>query len=118
MFPRQVRLGRTASSPAALGLTATEGGHWVLAGGGGAGPAVTVSGPAEAVFLLLWHRIVLDDPRLTVSGSRAAADAVLAAALDAVTQGDEAGAPGTVGARAYAASCGRADPGQRHRGGP
>jgi hypothetical protein len=42
---------------------------------------VTVSGPAEAVFLLLWHRIVLDDPRLTVSGSRAVADAVLAAAL-------------------------------------
>ena len=44
-------------------------------------PAATVSGPAEAVLLLLWHRIVLDDPRLTVSGSRAAADAVLAAAL-------------------------------------
>ena len=81
MFPRQVRLGRTGPLPAALGLTATEGGHWVLAGDGGAGPAVTVSGPAEAVFLLLWHRIVLDDPRLTVSGSRAVADAVLAAAL-------------------------------------
>ena len=27
-------------------------------------PAATVSGPAEAVLLLLWHRIALDDPRL------------------------------------------------------
>ena len=42
----------------------------------------TVSGPAEAVLLLLVApRSTLDDPRLTVSGSRAAADAVLAAAL-------------------------------------
>ncbi len=81
MFPRQVRLGRTAPPPVALRLTATEGGDWVLAGDGEEEPAATVSGPAEAVFLLLWHRIVLDDPRLTVSGSRAAADAVLSAAL-------------------------------------
>jgi hypothetical protein len=33
------------------------------------------------VLLLLWHRTDLDDPRLTVSGSRAAADTVLAEAL-------------------------------------
>jgi hypothetical protein len=43
--------------------------------------AATVSGPAEALFLLLWHRIDLGDPRLTVAGSRATAAAVLAAAL-------------------------------------
>ena len=81
MFPRQVRLGRTARPSAALGLTATEGGDWVLAGDGEPEPAATVSGPAEALFLLLWHRIDLGDPRLTVAGSRATAAAVLAAAL-------------------------------------
>ena len=69
-FPRQLRLGRTALLPATLGLAPTEGGHWVLGGAGD--PDATVSGPAEAVLLLLWHRIGLDDPRLTVSGSRAA----------------------------------------------
>jgi uncharacterized protein (TIGR03083 family) len=78
-FPRQRRLGRTAPLPAALGLTSTEGGRWVLGRDGD--PDATVSGPAEALLLLLWHRIGLDDPRLAVSGSRAAADAVLAAAL-------------------------------------
>jgi uncharacterized protein (TIGR03083 family) len=78
-LPRQLRLGRTALLPATLGLAPTEGGHWVLGGAGD--PDATVSGPAEAVLLLVWHRIGLDDPRLTVSGSRAAADAVLAAAL-------------------------------------
>ena len=36
----------------------------------GPAAATTVSGPAEAVLLLLWHRVGLDDPRLTVSGSR------------------------------------------------
>jgi uncharacterized protein (TIGR03083 family) len=78
-FPRQRRLGRTAPLPAALGLTSTEGGRWVLGRDGD--PDATVSGPAEALLLLLWHRIGLDDPRLAVSGSRAAADAVLAGAL-------------------------------------
>lgn len=80
-FPRQRRLGRTAPLPATLGLAPTEGGHWLLRAEGDPDPAATVSGPAEAVLLLLWHRIDLDDRRLTVSGSRAAADAVLAAAL-------------------------------------
>jgi uncharacterized protein (TIGR03083 family) len=84
-FPRQVRLGRTPPLAAALAVEAAEGGRWVLAGDGtapapGDVPAI-VSGPAEAVLLLLWHRITLDDPRLHVAGDRAAADAVLAAAL-------------------------------------
>jgi hypothetical protein len=84
MYPRQVRLGRTAPLPAALALAPDEGGRWVLAGDGTGPdpvPDATVSGPAEAVLLLLWHRTDLDDPRLTVSGSRAAADTVLAEAL-------------------------------------
>jgi uncharacterized protein (TIGR03083 family) len=106
-FPRQVRLGRIPPLPSALAVQPAEGGRWVLAGDGrgrqatpshpaGGGPrsqrawrlreaprdaSATLSGPAEAVLLLLWHRITLDDPRLTVSGDRAAADAVLAAAL-------------------------------------
>jgi uncharacterized protein (TIGR03083 family) len=84
MFPRQVRLGRIPPLPAALALAPDEGGRWVVAGDGtdpAAAADATVTGPAEALLLLLWHRIALDDPRLTVSGSRAAADAVLAAAL-------------------------------------
>jgi uncharacterized protein (TIGR03083 family) len=82
-LPRQLRLGRTAPLAAALALTPDEGGRWLLARADDpvADPDATVAGPAEAVLLLLWHRIDLDDPCLTVSGSRAAADAVLAAAL-------------------------------------
>lgn len=77
-FPRQVRLGRIAPLPVSLALEPTEGGRWVLPGDDPA-PAATVSGPVEAVLLLLWHRIGLDDPRLTAFGSRPAADTVLAA---------------------------------------
>jgi len=79
-FPRQIELGRTAPPPVSLALEPDEGGRWVLTGDDPA-PAATVTGPAEAVLLLLWHRVGLDDPRLAVAGSRAAADAVLAVAL-------------------------------------
>ena len=83
-FPRQVRLGRTPPLDHALAVEADEGGRWVFAGDGSA-PADhvdgTVSGPAEALLPLLWHRIPLDDPRLSVSGDRRAAEAVLACAL-------------------------------------
>jgi len=79
-FPRQINLGRTASPPVSLALEPDEGGRWVLTGDDPA-PAATVTGPAEAVLLLLWHRVGLDDPRLAVTGSRADADAVLAVAL-------------------------------------
>jgi len=76
-LPRQIRLGRIPPLPATLVLEPDEGGRWVL----GNGPAATVSGPAEALLLLLWHRIALDDPRLAVEGDRPAADTVLAQAL-------------------------------------
>jgi len=79
-LPRQIELGRTAPPPVSLALEPDEGGRWVLTGDDPA-PAATVTGPAEAVLLLLWHRVGLDDPRLAVAGSRAAADAVLAVAL-------------------------------------
>ena len=38
-------------------------------------------GPADALALLLWGRIGLDDPRLNVTGDRSAAAAVLAAGI-------------------------------------
>jgi uncharacterized protein (TIGR03083 family) len=74
--PRQVRLGRIPPLPAALALEA-PGGRWVLGDGD---PAATVSGPPEAVLLLLWKRTTLDDPRLAVT-DRAAAEPVLGLAL-------------------------------------
>jgi uncharacterized protein (TIGR03083 family) len=96
-FPRQVRLGRTPPLERALALVldgpdgaqkpATER-RRVLAGDG-VGPAsapdaeadASVAGPAEALLLLLWGRIDLDDPRLTIDGDPATARAVLSAGL-------------------------------------
>ena len=86
-FPRQVRLGRIAPLAQALALEASGvPQRWVLAGDGtdpAAGPPVdaTVSGPAEALLLLLWGRIGLDDPRLALAGADVAAHAVLQQAL-------------------------------------
>jgi hypothetical protein len=83
-FPRQVRLGRIPPLTHVLAVEPVEGGRWVLAGDGtasGAAAEATVSGPAEALLLLLWHRIGPADPRITVSGDRAAARSVLGAAL-------------------------------------
>jgi uncharacterized protein (TIGR03083 family) len=74
MQPRQVRLGRLAEPDTAVRLT-TPAGTATL----GRGPVVAeVSGPALAVALLLWRRTPLEDPRLSVTGDRAAAAAVLA----------------------------------------
>ena len=78
-LPRQVGLGRIPAPAVPVVLAADEGG--TVAIGPDAPPVATVRGPAEALLLLLWHRVPLDDPRLTVSGDRAAAATVLAAAL-------------------------------------
>ena len=83
-FPRQVRFGRIPPLPAALALETTEGARWVLAGDGTGSETdapATVRGPAEALLLVLWHRIPLDDDRLAVSGQRQVADTVLGSAL-------------------------------------
>jgi len=94
-FPRQVRLGRIPALTRSLAVRADgsgdgsgDGDGWLLAGDGtdagtdAAGPAeATVSGPAEALYLLLWRRTGLDDPRLALSGDRAAAVAVLGTAI-------------------------------------
>jgi uncharacterized protein (TIGR03083 family) len=97
-FPRQVRLKRCEPLSTSLALVATDGDElrWRLAGDGLPVDALaadatsvddaavddalvddaTVTGPTEALLLLLWNRIGLDDPRLAVD-ERSAADAVL-----------------------------------------
>ena len=72
VHPRQVRLGRVPA-PAVGVLLRTPAGSWQL----GAEPAAEVAGPEIAVAMLLWRRTPLEDPRLTVTGDRAAASAVL-----------------------------------------
>jgi len=95
-FPRQVRLGRIPALTRSLAVRPTDvagAGRWVLAGDGldasgaaseGAGPVpaeATVSGPASALYLLLWRRTGLDDPRLSIAGDESAARSVLGAAI-------------------------------------
>jgi uncharacterized protein (TIGR03083 family) len=84
-FPRQVRLQRIPPLARSLAVTADGGPTWVLSGDGTEAPGgvadAEVRGPAEALVLLLWGRVALDDPRLTVTGSRDAAAAVLSAGI-------------------------------------
>jgi hypothetical protein len=59
---------------------------WVLAGDGTRPdltppPEAMVSGPAEAVLLVLWRRLEVTDPRVTVTGDLAVAREVLAAGI-------------------------------------
>ena len=83
LFPRQVRLGRIPTLAGSLGLLPLGSqARWVLANDGSM-PAkaadATVSGPPEALLLLLWQRVALEDPRLSVQG-----DAEVAARIVAV----------------------------------
>ena len=81
MLPRQVAIGRTpepASGATLLTGTLLTGTRHHL----GVQPAsAVVSGPAEAVLLLLWRRTDRHDPRLSVSGDLVALDALLGQAL-------------------------------------
>lgn len=64
--------------PAELVLATDDGsGRWRLAG---PQPAARVTGPADALLLLVWGRTTLDDPVLVVEGADRAAE-VLAAGL-------------------------------------
>ncbi|WP_037065846.1 maleylpyruvate isomerase family mycothiol-dependent enzyme [Pseudonocardia acaciae] len=88
MFPRQVRLGRQPPLTRSLRVEVPDAGAYTVAGDGTAAPGpdsqpadVTVTGPAEALLLLLWKRTTLDDPRISVTGSPAAAHAVLGARI-------------------------------------
>ena len=83
-FPRQVRLKRIPPLARSLRLAPDEGAARTLAADGLTAPAETdaeLAGPAEALVLLLWGRTVVDDPRLRLSGSRAAAEEIFAAAI-------------------------------------
>ncbi len=81
-LPRQVRLGRTTLPALRLALVADDGTRREIAGEDApASPGAVVSGPAEALYLLVWRRIGLDDARVAVDGERAVAEAVLAADL-------------------------------------
>ncbi|HVE27942.1 MAG TPA: maleylpyruvate isomerase family mycothiol-dependent enzyme [Sporichthya sp.] len=83
-FPRQVRLGRIPPLARSLSLIPDEGEGRGLAGDGtpaGREWDATLAGPAEALVLLLWGRAVVDDPRLRLAGSRAAAEEVLGAGI-------------------------------------
>jgi len=76
MLPRQIAMGRSTTPE--TGVTLITGTRRHL----GAQPATAeVSGPAEAVLLLLWGRTDRSDPRLSVKGDRSALDALLALAL-------------------------------------
>lgn len=83
-FPRQVSLGRIPPLQRSLLLAPDGGAARTLAGDGTAAPGdpdAQLAGPPEALLLLIWGRTVVDDPRLRLTGSRAAAEEVLAAAL-------------------------------------
>lgn len=76
MLPRQIALGRIPEPT--TGVTLVTGESRLL----GAAPATaTVTGPPEAVLLLLWRRLPRTDPRLEVSGDVDALDALLAVAI-------------------------------------
>jgi uncharacterized protein (TIGR03083 family) len=84
-FPRQVRLQRIPPLARSLAVVVDGGTTWVLHGDGTGrppeSPDAVVSGPAEVLVLLLWGRLALDDPRLTVIGDREAAASVLTAGI-------------------------------------
>lgn len=74
--PRQVRLGRMAAPKVGVRLR-TPTGVWQM----GPDPVAEVAGSEIAVALLLWQRIPLQDPRITVTGDRVAASALVAQPL-------------------------------------
>lgn len=81
--PRQVRLGRIPPLARGVALVAEDAGRsWVLGGHQDPAPVaaadVTVTGPAKALALVLWHRTTPDAAGLLVSGDRAALEAALA----------------------------------------
>lgn len=74
LLPRQLALGRAEPLPCAVQLCALEGGSWRVGEGT---PVAELHGPAELLLLALWHRADPGDPRLHVTGDRAAAAELL-----------------------------------------
>jgi len=78
LHPARLAAGAVEPPPAELVLATADCAHrWVVAG---PPPGVAVTGPADALLLLVWGRTTLDDPALKVS-DRARAHCVLAAPL-------------------------------------
>jgi uncharacterized protein (TIGR03083 family) len=81
-YPRQVRLGRQAPLTHSLRIEVTGGPTHTLAERPNLSTELvdaTITGPAEALLLLLWKRTSLEDARLRLSGSAAAAREILGA---------------------------------------
>jgi hypothetical protein len=83
-FPRQIHLGRIPPLARSLAVAPDETTtRWVLTGDGSADgdvvPEAALGGPAGVLYLLLWGRVPLEDPRVRVEGDAEAAAAVLAA---------------------------------------
>jgi uncharacterized protein (TIGR03083 family) len=86
-YPRQVRLGRIGPLTRSLAIAPAETAtRWVFpagdpiaaaAPGAEPEPEAVVAGSAEALFLLLWGRLPIDDPQLRMTGDETAVRAVL-----------------------------------------
>lgn len=85
LLPRQVRLRRLEPGLPPILLVPDEDptGRGALLSSESSGPApvAVVTGPADRLFLLLWHRVVLDDPAVSVTGNRTSAARTLALPL-------------------------------------
>ncbi len=84
--PRQVALGRIPPLARGVALAPDDAdGEWLLGAhqpqAPVAGAAVTVTGPAKALALVLWHRVAPDEAGVTLRGDRSALDAALATHL-------------------------------------
>jgi uncharacterized protein (TIGR03083 family) len=78
MQPRQERMGRMEPLDAPIELVAVDAERsWLLGAPTVPEPSVTVTGPADALALLLWGRVFPGDERLTVSGDAAALEDAL-----------------------------------------
>ena len=68
LFPRQVALGRTAALSGGVELRAEDvDRRWMLSPSTD-GDDLVVEAPVSVLALLLWRRVALDDPRLSVTG--------------------------------------------------
>ncbi len=82
MHPRQVRLGRIAAPAARVSFAPAETDALLEVRGAPAdAPEAVVTGPVEALALIVWGRLGLDADGVEVRGDRGAAEAVLAAGL-------------------------------------
>ena len=80
LFPRQVALERVSDLSCAVQLRATDADQrWVLTPARTGAIDATIEAPVAELFLLLWGRTDLDDPRIHFIGPRAIEDEMRAA---------------------------------------